>query len=255
MSVPLGVALEDYEALETLVATRRRLRRGEHLLRAGDAFEFLYAIRFGCLKSTVVSSDGRDQVTGFYMAGELLGFDGIAAECCTCDIVALDDTEVGAIPYARLEAVADLLPGLRRDLFRLLSREIVREHGVMLLLGSMRADERLASFLLSLSQRFEARGYSPSEFALPMTRGEIGSFLGLKLETVCRLLWTFARAGLLEPSRRRVRITNFDGLRAVARGDGASVWGNARTHDSRAAAATPRSKPAGASSSAVPEYP
>lgn len=218
LCLPVGLSLADFEKLEELVATRKRVKRGESLFRAGDRFESLYAVRLGFLKSTVMSSDGREQVTGFHMAGELVGLDGISSETHSCDTVALEDTEVCVIPYERLEEVAGAVPMLRNHFHKVMSREIVREHGVMLLLGSMHAEERLAAFLLNLSQRFEARGYSRTEFVLRMTRAEIGSFLGLKLETVSRVLSRFAQDGLIEVNQKHVRIVNPDGLRAIVSG-------------------------------------
>jgi len=218
LCLPLGLSLPDIEKLEDLVATRRRIKRGESLFRAGDKFESLYAVRLGFLKSTVMSTDGREQVTGFHMAGELVGMDGISSDLHSCDTVALEDTDVCVIPYDRLEEVACSVPMLRNHFHKVMSREIVREHGVMLLLGSMHAEERLAAFLLNLSQRFEARGYSRTEFVLRMTRAEIGSFLGLKLETVSRVLSRFAHDGLIEVNQKHVLILNTEGLRAIVAG-------------------------------------
>jgi len=218
LCLPVGLSLADIDKVEELVATRKRIKRGESLFRAGDRFESLYAVRLGFLKSTVMSPDGREQVTGFHMAGELVGLDGISSEKHTCDTVALEDTEVCVIPYERLEEVATAVPMLRNHFHKVMSREIVREHGVMLLLGSMHAEERLAAFLLNLSQRFEARGYSRTEFVLRMTRAEIGSFLGLKLETVSRVLSRFAQDGLIEVNQKHVRIVDPDGLRAIVSG-------------------------------------
>jgi CRP/FNR family transcriptional regulator len=222
LCLPIGLAMPDIEKLGELVSTRRRIKRGEALFRAGDQFDSLYAVRLGFLKSTVMSSDGREQVTGFHMAGELVGMDGISSEQHSCDTVALEDTEVCVIPYERLEEVASAVPVLRNHFHKVMSREIVREHGVMLLLGSMHAEERLAAFLLNLSQRFEARGYSRTEFVLRMTRAEIGSYLGLKLETVSRVLSRFAQDGLLEVNQKHVRILDTDGLRGIVSGHGTS---------------------------------
>ncbi len=218
LCLPVGLSLAELEKVEELVATRRKVRRGDALFRAGDRFDALYAVRLGFLKSTVTSSDGREQVTGFHMAGELVGLDGIGTETHSCDTVALEDTEVCVIPYQRLEEVAAAVPVLRHHFHKVMSREIVREHGVMLLLGSMHAEERLAAFLLNLSQRFEARGYSRTEFVLRMTRAEIGSFLGLKLETVSRVLSRFAQEGLIEVNQKHVRILKTEGLRAIVAG-------------------------------------
>ena len=216
--LPLGLSLPDIERLERLVAASKRLRRGERLFRAGDTFESLYAVRTGFLKSTAVSPDGHEQVMGFHMAGELVGMDGISDGTHTCEVVALEDSDVCLIPYAGIEAVASAVPKLRNHFHKVMSREIVREHGAMLLLGTMNADERLAVFLLNLSLRFEARHYSRTEFVLRMTRAEIGSLIGLKLETVSRTLSRFAQDGLLEVNQKHVRIVNPDGLRAIVSG-------------------------------------
>ncbi len=202
---------------EDLVVGRRRLRRGDTLLRAGDRFEFLHAVRFGSLKSTLLLADGYDQVTGVHLPGEIVGFDGIAAEQHTCGMAALEYAEVCVIPYRRLEEVAVGVPALQNNLRRIMSREIVREHSAMRLLASKRADERLAMFLLDFSQRFELRGYSRSAFLLRMTRAEIASFLGLSLETVSRSFSCLVRDGLIELDKKRLTVLDFDGLRRVAR--------------------------------------
>jgi len=217
--LPLGLSLPDIERLEELVAASKRFRRGERLFRAGDAFESLYAVRVGFLKTTALSADGHEQVMGFHMAGELVGLDGISNGTHTCEAAALEDTDVCVIPYAGIEAGASAVPKLRNHFLKVMSREIVREHGAMLLLGTMNADERLAAFLLNLSLRFEARHYSRTEFVLRMTRAEIGSLLGLKLETVSRTLSRFAQDGLLEVNQKHVRIVNPDGLRAIVSGE------------------------------------
>jgi CRP/FNR family transcriptional regulator len=220
LCLPLGLSTAEMSEVERLVATRRKVSRGDALYRAGDAFDSLYALRVGFLKSTVTSSDGREQVTGFHMAGELVGLDGIATQKHHCDTVALEDAEVCVIPYERLDDVSSAVPVLQSHFHQVMSREIVREHGVMLLLGSMHAEERLAAFLLNLSQRFEARGYSRNEFVLRMTRAEIGSFLGLKLETVSRGLSRFAQDGLIEVNQKHLRIVDQAGLRAIMAGQG-----------------------------------
>lgn len=216
--VPLGLSLKDIDRLEDLVSSRRRIRRGEPLFSAGDRFEFIYSIRLGFLKSSVMSSDGREQVTNFHMAGELIGLDGIANEVHSCDVVALEDTEVCVIPYERILSACNEIPEYSSHFQKILSREIVRQHGLMLLLGSMHAEERLAAFLLNLAQRFESRGYSRTEFVLRMTRAEIGSYLGLKLETVSRVLSRFSHDNLIAVNQKHVQIIDADGLRTIVSG-------------------------------------
>ncbi len=212
LCLPVGLTPKQLESLDELVYARRRIAEGESLFHAGDPFRALYAVRSGFFKTRVTTADGRDQVTGFLMAGELLGIDGIGAGQHGCDAVAIEDGEVCAIPYAKLEETARRFEPLQQHFHRVMSREIVRDHSVMLLLGSMRAEEKLAAFLLNLSQRLAARGYSARDFVLRMTRAEIGSFLGLKLETVSRLFTQFQKEGLLSVNRRSVRITNVEEL-------------------------------------------
>ena len=215
LCLPAGLDSGEMERMDRLVTHRRRLRRGTGLYHAGEPLDGLFAIRSGFMKSCVLHDDGREQVAGFHMAGDLLGLDAIGSGNHTCDTVALEDTEVCEIPFTSLEQLSREMPSLQYQLHRIMSREIVRDHGVMLLFGSMSAGERLAAFLLNLSQRFAARGYSPSEFRLRMTREEMGSYLGLKLETVSRTLSSFQERGLIEVRQKQVRIVDFPGLKAL----------------------------------------
>ena len=218
LCLPVGLARTDLDKLDTLVATRRTVNRGDTLFRSGDAFLSLYAVRTGFFKTCVSSEDGRDQVTGFQMAGELLGLDGISNDRHSCDAVALEDSQVCVIPYDQLEDLSREFTDLQHQFHKIMSREIVRDHGVMLLLGSMRAEERLAAFLLNLTQRLQARGFSASSLILRMTREEIGSYLGLKLETVSRTFSKFQEDGLLEVKQRHIRIIDQPGLQVLVNG-------------------------------------
>ena len=215
LCMPLGLNSAELERIDDIVANRRKIRRGTTLFRNGDKFTSLYAIRTGFFKTCVASEDGRDQVTGFQMAGEIVGLDGIVQEHHTCDAVALEDAEVCVMPFDRIEELSREVSALQRHVHKILSREIVRENGVMLLLGSMRAEERLAAFLLNLVQRLHARGFSQSELVLRMTREEIGSYLGLKLETVSRTFSKFVEDGIVEVKQRHVRIIKADALREI----------------------------------------
>jgi CRP/FNR family transcriptional regulator len=153
------------------------------------------------------------------MAGELLGLDGIGDATHSCDAVALEDSQVCVIPFGRLEELAQEFAGLQREFHRVMSREIVRDHGVMLLLSSMTAEERVAAFLLNLAGRLEARGFSPSAFVLRMTRAEIGAYLGLKLETVSRAFSKLHDDGVLAVHQREVRIVDAAALRQLVSDD------------------------------------
>jgi len=215
LCLPCGLSGLDVERIDELIYTRKRVRRGETLYRTGDKFNSLYAVRSGFFKGCVVLEDGRDQVTGFNMPGEIMGMDGIGTDQHTTNAVALEDSEVCVIPFSRLEEISAEVKGLQRQFHKVMSREIVRDQGVMTLLGSMRAEERVAAFLLNLSQRFTARGYSPSDFHLRMTREEIGSYLGLKLETVSRTFSRFQEEGLVEVQQKHIHIVDVAGLKRV----------------------------------------
>jgi len=215
LCLPAGLDATEMERVDQVVKLRRRTKRGDYLYRAGAELDSLFAVRSGFLKSCVVYEDGREQVTGFHMMGEVVGLDAISQERHTCDTIALEDSELCEIPFARLEELTREIASLQRHFHRIMSREIVRDHGVMLLLGSMRAEERLATFLINLSQRFASRGYSAHEFHLRMTREEIGSYLGLTLETVSRVFSRFQDDGLIEVNNRHIRIQDVARLRGL----------------------------------------
>lgn len=215
LCLPCGMTDGDVECLDSLTFGRRRVKAGQTLFGEGDRFQFIYAVRSGTLKSSLMLADGREQISGFHMAGELIGLDGVAYGKHASSATALEDTEVCVIPYEHLNRLAAGNAGMQKVVSRLMSREIIREHSLMLLLGSMNAEERLAAFLLNLSQRLKARGYSASEFHMRMTRAEIGSYLGMKLETVSRTFSAFQQQGLLEVDKRHIRIIDLDGLTRV----------------------------------------
>lgn len=212
LCIPAGMNELDMLPFDRMTIGRRRVRAGQTLYRRGDRFQFIYAVRSGTFKSSLTLADGREQVSGFHMAGELMGLDGVANGAYASTAVALEDTEICSIPYAQLNDVASHMPKAFHLVNRLMSREIVREHTLMMLLGSMNAEERLAAFLLNISTRLRARGYSPNEFHLRMSRADIGSYLGMTLETVSRTFSAFQQQGLLKVDKRHVRITELDAL-------------------------------------------
>jgi CRP/FNR family transcriptional regulator, anaerobic regulatory protein len=215
LCLPVGLGEKDLAQLDAALGNRLKLRKGDNLFRNGAPFSSLFAVRVGTLKTIVVSDDGREQVAGYHMPGDLLGLDGMGDDRHHCEATALEDAELCVLPFDRIEDLAREIPALQHNLHKFLSREIERDHQVMLLLGSMRAEERLAAFLLNLSQRYQARGYSSTEFVLRMTREEIGSFLGLKLETVSRLFSRFHTEGLISVSGRAVRIIDLAMLKQL----------------------------------------
>ena len=206
LCLPVGLAPEDLKQVDALVNHRIKLKKGDSLYRAGEPFGSLFAIRLGSLKTTVLAEDGREQVSGYHMLGDIVGLDGLGTDRHGCQALALEDTEVCVLPFDRLEHLAQNVAALQRNLYQLLSKEISRDQNIMLLLGSMRAEERLAVFLLNLADRYRLRGYSSTEFVLRMTREEIGSYLGLKLETVSRLFSRFQEEGLIQVQGRAVKL-------------------------------------------------
>ena len=216
LPTPGGLSGADEALLEGLVQIRRRVKRGEVLYSAGREFDAIYVVHSGFFKTSIVHTDGRGQLAGFHLRGDLLGIDGMATDSYTMEAVALENGEVLAITQAAMERLGMILQ-------RAICVELARAHRMMLLLGTLRAEERFAAFLLHLSHAFLARGYSPHEFNLRMTRHEIGSFLGLKLETVSRLFSRFHDQGLIAVQHKHVRILDLAGLRALANGGGGSL--------------------------------
>jgi CRP/FNR family transcriptional regulator, anaerobic regulatory protein len=215
LCLPVGLDSNLMQELDNLVTSRVRLKKGDALYRAGDTFSALYAIRMGSCKTTVLSEDGREQVAGYHMLGDVLGMDGIGTERYGCEAVALEDTECCVLPFDELGDLTRSSGPLQHNLYQFLSREIARGQDIMLLLGSMRAEERLAAFLLNLSQRYRERGYSATEFVLRMSRQEIGSYIGLKLETVSRLFSRFQQEGLIQVQGRSIKLLDIPTLKQL----------------------------------------
>lgn len=220
LCLPLGLSEPDISALDKLIKRRRTLKKGEMLYRHGDPLRALYAIRSGSLKTTGLIEDGRAQVTGFYLPGELLGMDAINADQHPCNAEALETSEVCDIPYTALEELAQKVPGLQHQLLRIMSREIVRDEDMLMMLGRMSAEERLASCLMSFSRRLARLGDSVVEFKLSMSRQDLGDYLGLALETVSRLLTRFQDEGLISVHGRQIVLRNITRLRSMAAGNG-----------------------------------
>lgn len=217
--MPIGLSADEIRELDELVSLRRKVLKGEALFHAGDEFSTIYAVKIGTFKTRITNVEGTDQVTGFQMTGEILGLDGIGNNHHICDAVALEDSEVCCIPYNRLDEFSQKFRSLQNHFHRVMGREIVKDQNVMLLLGSMRAEQRLAAFLSNLSERQKMRGFSPHQMVLRMTREEIGSYLGLKIETVSRTLSKMQNDGLLKITQRNLALLEPEKLRCLATGN------------------------------------
>ncbi|OWW22990.1 fumarate/nitrate reduction transcriptional regulator Fnr [Noviherbaspirillum denitrificans] len=218
LCLPMGLNELDMAKLDQIIGRRRKVPRDAHLYRVGDPFTNLYAIRLGHFKTHQINPSGDQQITGFQMAGELLGMDAISTDRHHCNAIALEDSEVCEIPFARLEALFAEMPTLLHHFHRMMSQEITREQSVMLLLGNMRAEQRFAAFLTNLSARYSVRGYSSTSFQLRMTREEIGNYLGLTIESISRLLSKFKKQGWIKVNNRELELLDPATLKAVAQG-------------------------------------
>nr|WP_260858687.1 helix-turn-helix domain-containing protein [Paraburkholderia sp. BCC1885] len=212
LCMPDGLTPAETERIEALICPSRTIKTGESLFRAGDSFQSIYAVRAGSFKTVVMHRDGREHVTGFHLAGDVLGLDGVCSGRHSCDALAIEDSKVCIIPFHLLEAMCRDVKAVQQHVHRLMGSEIVREATLMMLLGTMSADQRVATFLLNMSGKLKSRGYSPAEFHLRMTREEIGSYLGLKLETVSRMLSKLQKDGLVDTHGKQIRILDMDGL-------------------------------------------
>lgn len=214
--LPPAVDEADLDSLENIIERRRPLPRGSQLFQQGDSFSCVYAVRTGGIKTTLNGPDGTEQITGFYLPGEIVGLDGAAAGRHGVTATVLDSTAVCAIPFARLEALTTQLPGLQHHLFSLFSREIQQDQQLLLLLGKRSAEARVAAFLLSLSARYQRRGLSGSRFLLPMSRTDISNHLGLTLETVSRLFARLQQLGVLSADGKDITVRDSAALCRMA---------------------------------------
>jgi CRP/FNR family transcriptional regulator len=216
LSLSAGLDPDEMRHVEHLVARPVRFRKGDVLYRCGSGFDTLYAIRAGTCKTVLFARGGQYKVTGYHMDGEIIGLDGICSTIHECEATALEDMTVWPLPFARIEHLAHACDQFRDNLHRLLAFEYSRSQALTIVLATNRADQRLAVFLLDLSQRYQARGFSSCEFVLRMSRAEIGSYLGLKLETVSRQFSRFQREGLAKLDGRRVRLLDEVALNLLA---------------------------------------
>ena len=219
LCLPMSLTPEDVDQLDSIVRRDRPLHRGDHLFRQGDPFRFIYVVKTGTVKSFDPGQDGSEQVLGFHLPGELIGLDAIETGHHHCSAKILETTAVCEIPFTRLEELSSTIPSLQHQMFRLMSREIGHDEDMLTLLGKRNAEERLASFLLSLSGRFQRRGFSPSDFYLSMSRHEIGNYLGLAVETISRLFTRFQDEGLLKVERKHIQLLDIKRLKQILHGD------------------------------------
>ncbi|MGO3344102.1 MAG: fumarate/nitrate reduction transcriptional regulator Fnr [Marinomonas sp.] len=208
LCLPIALADEDINRLDQIIERKRPLKKGEILFHQGQAFDSVFAVRTGTLKTFNITASGEEQITGFYCPSELVGLSGIDTNTYPITAKALETTTVCEIPFSHLENLTTQIPSLKHQLFRVMSRKISDDQQMMVLLGKKNADEKVASFLLNLSSRFKRRGYSATSFRLAMSRGEVGNYLGLAVETVSRVMTRFQKNKLIEVEGKEISIIN-----------------------------------------------
>lgn len=215
LCLPRGLSKQDLEKLDQVVKRTRPLHKGDILFRSGDAFRSLFAVRSGCIKLHTSSDLGEEQIIGFYLPGEVVGLDGLDDSSHSCTATALETSSLCALPYSSLSDVCRKVPTLNEQMFQLMARELSQDNQLLLTITKKNAEERIATFLLSLSTRFKRLGYSATEFKLSMSRSEIGNYLGLTIETVSRGMNKFQKQGIISIERKFVRILDMPALKSL----------------------------------------
>ncbi|MGA0805231.1 MAG: fumarate/nitrate reduction transcriptional regulator Fnr [Pseudohongiellaceae bacterium] len=218
LCLPIAMDVRDLEKLDKIIQRTRPIQSGEHLYRSGDPFKSLYAVRSGSIKTYLIDDEGVEQVTGFYLPGEVLGFDGIGTHIHGCNVVALETSSVCEMPFDRLEELTLAIPGLQHHFFQLMGKQIDSDHQMMLTLSKKNAEGRIATLLISLSRRYSRRNLSPNAMRLPMSRMDIGNFLGLTIETVSRTFSRLAKDAVISVDGREVVIKDHHRLQELCDG-------------------------------------
>lgn len=216
LCLPLALESDDIDKLDNIVQRGKPLQKGEHVYQEGGPFSAVYAVRSGAIKAYRVTDDGREQVTGFYFPGEILGMDGIAKNSHACSARALETSAVCEIPFSSLAELSARMPNLQRHFFQLMSREITEDQQLITLLSKNTAEERIAALMLSISARNARRKLSSTRFRLPMSRIDIGNYLGLTVETVSRVFSRLQKLDILDVSNKEITINDTRGLQDIA---------------------------------------
>lgn len=218
LCLPRGLNAKNMEKLDHVIKGSRPIHKGQHVFRADDSFQAFYAVRSGSIKVYNLNEAGEEQIIGFYFPGEILGFDAVENHKHSCSAVSLETTTVCSIPYEKINDICVQIPELQDQIFRLMSRELSKENKLLLTINKRSAEERLATFIVSLSTRFQNLGYSAKEYNLPMSRQDIGNYLGLTIETVSRLFTKFQKNGLIKIDKKAIRLEDLATLRSICEG-------------------------------------
>jgi len=216
LCLPLGLENNDMDKLDDIIKRSKPYQKGDYLFQHGDSFDAIYAVRSGSVKTYSQDDNGDEQITGFYLAGEIMGLDAVHEGAHPCSAIALETTSVCKIPFNTLEQLSSELPSLQHQLLRIMSKEITEDQALLILLGQKSAEERVAAYLVNMSDRMEKRGFSATEFNLSMSRKDIGNYLGLTIETISRTFSHLQQQELINSQRKHIEITNTVKLRELA---------------------------------------
>ncbi len=218
LCLPISLGVDQLDQIDEVVQRNKPLQKGERLYRAGEEFSAIYAVRAGCVKSVHISEEGEEQITGFFLPGEILGLDGLHDNLYSNTAIALETSAICEIPFNKLEGLSQQIPSLQRHYFKLMSREINNEQKLIALLSRGSAEQKIAALLLSISSRCHFRQLSATEFVLPMSRTDMGNYLGLTIETVSRVFSRFQKDGIIASNRRLITLLNMDAIKRLAGG-------------------------------------
>lgn len=216
LCLPFSLNADELNTLDNIIDRKKPIHKGEKLFQNGDNMQYLYAIRSGTFKTFKINEQGEQQITGFHLAGDLLGFDAIANAKHPSFASALETSMVCEIPYNTLDSLSNSMPKLKKQILRMMSLEIGSDQEMLMLLNQKNAEQRLATFITTLSNRYSQRGFSASEFRLTMTRSDIGNYIGLTVETISRLLNRFHKNDLIDVNGKLITIKNLNKLNEVA---------------------------------------
>lgn len=216
LCLPLALQVSDMGKLDVVIERGKPLQRRETVFFVGDSYQGVYAVRSGAVKAAITNADGTEQITGFYLPGEIFGWDGLAEGRHTNTATALETTAICAIPADRMDELSVTLPDLRRHFMQLMSRELAVDQQMLALLSKSSAEQRVAALLVSISNRLARQKLSPTRFRLPMSRAEIGNYLGLTVETVSRVFGRFQQKQLITADKRDITLLALEQLQALS---------------------------------------
>ena len=213
--LPIALQSGDLEKLDSIIARGKPLHKGDHIYRQRDIFLSIFAVRSGSIKSYSIDEEGDERVTGFYFPGEVLGMDGIGQNHHASSAVAMETSSVCQIPFDHLGELSQSIPSLQQNCFQLMSQEIVEDRRLLALLSKRHADQRVATFLLTMSARKVRNRLSGKIFRLPMSRGDMGNYLGLTVETISRVFNRLQKQQMLLVNNKEITILDIEALRVA----------------------------------------